>query len=70
MTKDAKIRILTAALKFYASKATWKETTSWTGWSGFGEEPDDRQPYTHPARAEADAGIRARNALKRVEKKK
>jgi hypothetical protein len=71
MSKDQKIKILTKALKFYARKSTWEETTSWTG-GGFstGEEPDNRQPYSHPAVAEEDAGDRARKALKKLEKKK
>lgn len=59
------VRELQKEVKFYADKKNWKKQTAWTGWAGFGEEPDDRQPYDfYPITN--DKGKRAREALAKV----
>ena len=60
----ARIKKLEKALRFYANGKNWKQETRWTGWAGFGEEPDDRKPYACYPILEDDKGERARKALK------
>ena len=60
-----RIKKLEKALEFYADEENWKEETRWTGWAGFGEEPDDRQPFQCYPILEEDKGETARRALKK-----
>lgn len=61
--KNKEIERLRAALKFYASKKTWKKSSAWTGSAGFGEESDDRQEYDYFPILEKDRGKIATKAL-------
>jgi hypothetical protein len=64
------LKLATNILEFYADPATWKEKTAWTSnGSPFGDEPDDRQPYSYFPVLEDDKGENARRILKLIKQR-